>query len=292
MLTEIEKVLPSEIEKRSFEIIAEELGDKQLIPGTESIVKRCIHTSADFDYADNLIFSENVVEKALKAIRGGASIVTDTQMGKAGINKKCLAGYGGEVYCFMSDDDVAQAAKRNKTTRAAASMDKAAKLGEQVIFAIGNAPTALVRLYELIKEEKIAPELVIAVPVGFVNVVQSKELILSLENTPYIVARGRKGGSNIAACICNALLYMGDGGKKRMKKPYFPMFVDLSGRQVTVVGGGSVALRRSETLLYFGVDIKVIAPEIRSEFYRLDSEGKLFCVTENIRKGMQKEQIL
>ena len=101
MLTEIEKVLPSEIEKRSFEIIAEELGDKQLIPGTESIVKRCIHTSADFDYADNLIFSENVVEKALKAIRGGASIVTDTQMGKAGINKKCLAGYGGEVYCFM-----------------------------------------------------------------------------------------------------------------------------------------------------------------------------------------------
>lgn len=214
MLTEIEKVLPSEIEKRSFEIIAEELGDKQLIPGTESIVKRCIHTSADFDYADNLIFSENVVEKALKAIRGGASIVTDTQMGKAGINKKCLAGYGGEVYCLMSDDDVAQAAKRNKTTRAAASMDKAAKLGEQVIFAIGNAPTALVRLYELIKEEKIAPELVIAVPVGFVNVVQSKELILSLENTPYIVARGRKGGSNIAACICNALLYMGDGGKR------------------------------------------------------------------------------
>ena len=198
MLTEIEKVLPSEIEKRSFEIIAEELGDKQLIPGTESIVKRCIHTSADFDYADNLIFSENVVEKALKAIRGGASIVTDTQMGKAGINKKCLAGYGGEVYCFMSDDDVAQAAK----------------LGEQVIFAIGNAPTALVRLYELIKEEKIAPELVIAVPVGFVNVVQSKVLILSLENSPYIVARGRKGGSNIAACICNALLYMGDGGKR------------------------------------------------------------------------------
>lgn len=161
-----------------------------------------------------ILFSENVVEKALKAIRGGASIVTDTQMGKAGINKKCLAGYGGEVYCFMSDDDVAQAAKRNKTTRAAASMDKAAKLGEQVIFAIGNAPTALVRLYELIKEEKIAPELVIAVPVGFVNVVQSKELILSLENTPYIVARGRKGGSNIAACICNALLYMGDGGKR------------------------------------------------------------------------------
>ena len=141
--------------------------------------------------------------------------MTDTQMGKAGIIKNSLAGYGGEVYCFMSDDDVAQAAKRNKTTRAAASMDKAAKLGEQVIFAIGNAPTALVRLYELIKEEKIAPELVIAVPVGFVNVVQSKELILSLENTPYIVARGRKGGSNIAACICNATFVQWETEGKR-----------------------------------------------------------------------------
>jgi precorrin-8X/cobalt-precorrin-8 methylmutase len=215
MLREIEKVLPSDIEKRSFEIITEELGDKKLIPGTEMIVKRCIHTSADFDYADNLVFSDSVVEKALKAIRNGASVVTDTQMGKAGINKKCLARYGGEVYCFMSDEDVAQAAKKNKTTRAAASMDKAAKLGNHVIYAIGNAPTALVRLYELIKEGRINPELVIAVPVGFVNVVQSKELILSLEDTPYIVARGRKGGSNIAACICNALLYMEDGGAGR-----------------------------------------------------------------------------
>ena len=208
MLTEIEKVLPSEIEKRSFEIIAEELGDKQLIPGTESIVKRCIHTSADFDYADNLIFSENVVEKALKAIRGGASIVTDTQMGKAGINKKCLAGYGGEVYCFMSDEDVAEKAKTMGTTRATASMEKAAEIKEPLIFAVGNAPTALVKLYELIQEKRLAPELIIGVPVGFVNVVQSKELILSLPDTPYIVAQGRKGGSNIAACICNALLYM------------------------------------------------------------------------------------
>ena len=159
-------------------------------------MKRCIHTSADFDYADNSYFSENVVEKALKAIRGGASIVTDTQMGKAGINKKCLAGYGGEVYCFMSDDDVAQAAKRNKTTRAAASMDKAAKLfggGERpCIFAIGNAPTALIRLYELIREGKIKPALIIGAPVGFVNVIQSKELILSLKDTPYIVAERQK----------------------------------------------------------------------------------------------------
>lgn len=208
MLSEIEKVLPAEIEKRSFEIITEELGDKKLIPGTELIVKRCIHTSADFDYVDNLVFSENVVQRAMDAIRRGTPIVTDTQMGKAGINKKRLAQYGSEVLCFMSDEDVAAAAKANGTTRAAASMDKAAALGRDVIFAIGNAPTALVRLYELVKEGKIHPELIIAVPVGFVNVVQSKELILDLKDTPSIVARGRKGGSNIAACICNALLYM------------------------------------------------------------------------------------
>ena len=219
MMTELEQVRPADIEKRSFEIITEELGNRALIPGTEPIVKRCIHTSADFDYADNLVFSEHAVERALDAIRSGASIVTDTQMGRSGINKKRLARYGGEVYCFMSDEDVAEAAKRDGTTRAAASMDKAAamyraaqeqKTADRLIFAIGNAPTALVRLYELIKEGALKPELIIGVPVGFVNVVQSKELILGLEDTPYIVARGRKGGSNIAACICNALLYMLD----------------------------------------------------------------------------------
>lgn len=214
MLNELEQVLPADIEKRSFEIIAKELGDKKLLPGTEPVVKRCIHTSADFDYADNLVFSDNVVERALSAIQNGASIVTDTQMAKAGINKKRLAQYGGEVYCFMSDEDVAQVAKENGTTRAAACMDKAAALYQNggqdrgLIFAIGNAPTALVRLYELINEGKLNPELIIAAPVGFVNVVQSKELILTLKDIPYIVARGRKGGSNIAACICNSLMYM------------------------------------------------------------------------------------
>ena len=204
----LEEILPQEIEKRSFEIITDELGDTPLIPGTEPIVKRCIHTSADFDYAKNLVFSPGVVDKALAAIENGACIVTDTQMGKAGINKNRLAQYGGEVFCFMSDEDVAQAAKQNGTTRATASMDKAALLNRPLIFAVGNAPTALVRLYELTKEGRIKPELIIGVPVGFVNVVQAKQLILSLTETPYIVARGRKGGSNIAACICNALLYM------------------------------------------------------------------------------------
>ena len=207
MKIELENVKPQEIEKKSFEIITQELGDTPLIPGTEMIVKRCIHTSADFDYAENLCFSEGAVEKAREAIRNGVSIVTDTQMAKAGINKKTLAKYGGQVYCFMSDEDVAQTAKANGTTRATACIDKAAAMGENFIFAIGNAPTALVRLYELIQEGKIHPALLIGVPVGFVNVVQSKELIMKTD-VPYIVAKGRKGGSNIAACICNALMYL------------------------------------------------------------------------------------
>lgn len=207
MKIELEKVLPSDIEKRSFEIITEELNGK--IPEDEKapIIKRVIHTSADFEYADNLCFSEGVVNYALDVIKRGACIVTDTQMGKSGINKKALARHGGEVFCFMSDEDVAATAKENGTTRATASMDKASLLDKELIFAIGNAPTALIRLYELIQEGKIKPALIIGVPVGFVNVVQSKELIMNM-NVPYIVAKGRKGGSNVAAAICNALLYM------------------------------------------------------------------------------------
>ena len=206
---ELENVKPMDIEKRSFEIITEELGEKAalLTPGTELIVKRCIHTSADFDYAENLCFSENAAAKAIQAIKEGASIVTDTQMARAGINKIVLARYGGEALCFMSDADVAAEAKGRGVTRAVVSMEKAARLDKKLIFAIGNAPTALVRLYELINEGKLDPALIIGVPVGFVNVVQSKELIMQTD-VPYIVARGRKGGSNIAACICNALLYM------------------------------------------------------------------------------------
>ncbi len=209
MKVELERVLPADIEKRSFEIITEELGDRKLPEDKALLIKRVIHTSADFDNADNLCFSEGVMEKALDAIRNGASIVTDTQMGRSGINKKCLARYGGQVHCFIGDEDVAEAAKAGGTTRAAASMDKAAAMGTPLIFAIGNAPTALVRLYELITEGKLSPALVIGVPVGFVNVVQSKELIMEAD-VPYIVARGRKGGSNVAAAICNALLYMLD----------------------------------------------------------------------------------
>ncbi len=206
MNIELEQVTPMEIERRSFEIIESELPhplDPQLAP----IIKRVIHTSADFEYADSLCFSPDVVNKALDAIRRGACIVTDTNMGKAGVNKKALSRHGGEVFCFMADEDVAAMAKANGTTRAVASMDKAAALDRPLIFAIGNAPTALIRLYELIGEGKLHPELIIGVPVGFVNVVQSKELIMAAD-VPFIVARGRKGGSNVAAAICNALLYM------------------------------------------------------------------------------------
>ena len=206
MKIQLENVKPQEIEARSFEIISEELGERKLDPEKELIIKRCIHTSADFEYADSLCFSEGAVEKAVEAIKRGACIVTDTQMGKSGINKKALARFGGEVYCFMSDEDVAAKAKEKGSTRATVSMDKAAELDRPLIFAIGNAPTALIRLYELITEGKLRPELIIGVPVGFVNVVQSKELIMQTD-VPYIVARGRKGGSTIAACICNALHY-------------------------------------------------------------------------------------
>lgn len=206
MKIELENVKPMDIEARSFEIITEELKGKKLDSDQELIIKRCIHTSADFDYADNLCFSEQSVSLAMEALKKGACIVTDTQMAKSGINKRALARLGGEVYCFMSDEDVAVRAKELGTTRAHVCMDKACTLDKPLIFAIGNAPTALVRLYELIEEGKIKPELIIGVPVGFVNVVQSKELIMETK-IPYIVARGRKGGSNIAACIVNALLY-------------------------------------------------------------------------------------
>ncbi len=204
-----EHVLPADIEKRSFEIIGQELREMGIVlPKRQApITMRCIHTSADFDYAKNLVFSENAIDRAREAIKKGASILTDTNMGKSGINRKRLESFGGQLYCFMSDEDVAKKAKENGTTRAVASMDKACQLKEPLIIAIGNAPTALIHLYELIEEGRICPELVIGVPVGFVNVEPAKELIMSQNKVPYIVAKGRKGGSNIAACICNALIY-------------------------------------------------------------------------------------
>ena len=202
----IEQIKPMDIEKRSFEIITELLGERKLDPENELVIKRVIHTSADFDYADNLVFSPHAVQKGIEALRGGCDIVTDTQMAKAGINKTILGKLGGEVHCFMSDPDVAAEAKERGITRAIVSMERAAKLSKPCIFAIGNAPTALISLHEQIQAGTLHPALIIGVPVGFVNVVESKELILDSE-VPHIVARGRKGGSNVAAAICNALLY-------------------------------------------------------------------------------------
>ncbi|MBR2591120.1 MAG: precorrin-8X methylmutase [Clostridia bacterium] len=196
---------PSKIEARSMELIESELA-MPIADDIKDIVKRVIHCTADFDYAENLAFSPGAVEKALAALRDGCAIVTDTQMAKAGINKKAAAALGCEVHCYMSDADVAQTALNNGSTRAVASMDKAAALKKPTIFVIGNAPTALLRLRELIDSGKVAPALVIGVPVGFVNILEAKQAIMSAD-VPYIVAQGRKGGSNVAAAIVNALLY-------------------------------------------------------------------------------------
>lgn len=200
---------PAEIEKRSFEIITEELKTIAHAEWEESmalVIKRVIHTTADFSYAENLKFSEGVVELAKHCLQEGTSIITDTTMAMAGINKKKLAALGGSVHCFMADEEVAKEAKERGVTRASVSMEHSAALGEDLIYAVGNAPTALVTLYDLVKEGRLHPKLIIGVPVGFVNVVEAKELIMQLD-VPYIVAAGRKGGSNVAAAICNALLY-------------------------------------------------------------------------------------
>ncbi|WP_077390714.1 precorrin-8X methylmutase [Mobilibacterium timonense] len=202
---ELENVLPADIEARSFEIIRSELPHpvpEELAP----VIIMAIHTSADLEYADSLCFSDGVMDVARKTLRDRATIVTDTNMALAGINNSALEKLRCRKICFMADPDVAAAAKENGFTRAAASVDKAASIDGPLIYAVGNAPTALVRLYEKINNGEMRPDLVIGVPVGFVNVVQAKELIMTTD-VPYIVARGRKGGSNVAAAIVNALMY-------------------------------------------------------------------------------------
>lgn len=207
MLNGIEIVKPEDIEKRSFEIISQILGEREFPPMHGPIIKRVIHTTADFEYADSLNISETAVPAGIEAIKAGCNIVTDTKMASVGINKKALLKYGGQVVCFMDNESVAVEAKEKNVTRASLCMEKAATDMNNRIYVIGNAPTALIRLYELIKENVISPALVVGVPVGFVNVVESKELFKTL-NIPYIITEGRKGGSNIAAAIINALLYM------------------------------------------------------------------------------------
>ena len=208
LTSKIERLLPEEIEKRSFEIITEELKERGIVLPVEQemITKRVIHTSADFDYAGTMTYSKDAVFIAKELLKNGADIVTDTNMALAGINKKALAKLGGCAHCFMADEDVSRIAKERGVTRAVVSMEKAANIEKPVIFAVGNAPTALIQLYEMIQERNWRPAFVIGVPVGFVNVEVAKELIMETE-VPYIINRGRKGGSNVAAAICNALLY-------------------------------------------------------------------------------------
>lgn len=205
---------PADIEARSFEIIGRELGERRFDAGVEQVVKRVIHTTADFDYADTLHFTPRAIESGVAALRGGATIVTDTTMVAAGVNKRVLGSFGGATATFVADPSVAEEARRRQTTRSAVSMERAAVLEGPLVFAIGNAPTALIRIAELLESSEMEPPaLVIGVPVGFVNVVESKELI-ETARVEHIVARGRKGGSTVAAAICNALLYLASGDRR------------------------------------------------------------------------------
>ena len=206
-MIQLEHILPADIEKTSFSIIERELKEKNISLPEElaPIIKRVIHTTADFEYAKTLKFSSGVLKIINEAIQNGADIVTDTNMALSGINKKSLARFGGEVHCFMADEKIAALAKEQNLTRAAVSMKKAAEIQKPLIFAIGNAPTALVELCSLM-QGGFKPVAVIGVPVGFVNVVAAKEMIME-SGVPYIVNEGRKGGSTVAAAICNAILY-------------------------------------------------------------------------------------
>ena len=207
-INQIEHLLPEEIERRSFQIIGEELENRGILLPREQemITKRAIHATADLDYVRTLCYSEDAVATVKRLIQNGADIVTDTNMALAGINKKALAAFGGEAHCFMALEETARLAKERGTTRAAVSMELAAELEKPVVFAIGNAPTALIQLYEMIERGAFRPAFIIGVPVGFVNVETAKELIMETD-VPYIVNRGRKGGSNVAAAVCNAVLY-------------------------------------------------------------------------------------
>ncbi len=198
---------PQEIEDKSFKIIDEEAGKHGFNKQEWPIVRRMIHTSADFDYIKTIRFYGGAIEKGIKAIQQGKQIITDTNMARVGIRKKEVLEFGGQIRCLIADEEVANRAKESGTTRALAAVDMAAKDMEGGIYVVGNAPTALLRLIELIREEKAAPALVIGFPVGFVNAAESKDELMELD-IPYITNKGRKGGSNIAASIVNALAIM------------------------------------------------------------------------------------
>lgn len=197
---------PEEIERASMAIIGREMGDWAGPAENLPILKRVIHTTADFDFVRNLLFSPNAVWLGREALRRGITVVTDTAMAAAGIGKPAAARWGVSVVCRMADPDVRDEALRRGVTRAVVSMERAAAETPDAIFAIGNAPTALIRLCELVREGAARPSLVVGVPVGFVNVVESKEMLVATD-VPYIAAMGRKGGSPVASAVVNALLY-------------------------------------------------------------------------------------
>lgn len=197
---------PEEIERASMAIIGREMGDWAGPAENLPVLKRVIHTTADFDFVRNLLFSPNAVRLGREALRRGVTVVTDTAMAAAGIGKPAAARWGVSVVCRMADPDVRNEALRRGVTRAVVSMERAAAETPDAIFAIGNAPTALIRLCELVREGAARPSLVVGVPVGFVNVVESKEMLVATD-VPYIAAMGRKGGSPVASAVVNALLY-------------------------------------------------------------------------------------
>lgn len=219
-MMEIEHVRPADIEKTSFQIIEREVREmgRRIPEEKKHVLLRVIHTTADFEYLDTMTFSEGALEKAADAFRRGAHVVTDTTMAMSGINKRRLADCGGEAHCYVADPGVAETALREGTTRSAAAVDKAVREAVlpdgkdkkyPLVFAVGNAPTALLALEEQLRKGFL-PELIIAVPVGFVNVIPAKERIMAAcdaAGVPYICNKGRKGGSSVAAAICNAILY-------------------------------------------------------------------------------------
>ena len=202
-------MLPHEIERLSFQIIDSEAGDHRFPDDQWPVVRRVIHTSADFEWQTMIRIHPEAVAAGVAAIRSGCTVVTDTNMARVGIRQRDLSRFGGSLRCYMTDERVAESAAREGITRARAAVDVAMKEAPQGIYVVGNAPTALLRIIELIDQDRMQPALVIGLPVGFVNAAESKALLLE-KDVPFITNVGRKGGSNVAAAVMNALIIITD----------------------------------------------------------------------------------
>jgi precorrin-8X/cobalt-precorrin-8 methylmutase len=202
---------PVEIERKSMELIEEELGELDCSLEARQIIKRVVHATAEPELADKVIISDKAIESGFKALKAGANIVTDVNMLRAGIGERRLSRLGGELKCFISSDEVASLAKEEGITRSMMSMRQAIKNDENQVFAIGNAPTALVELMRLVEADEVSPRLIVGTPVGFVGAKEAKAKLETLD-VPYITLRGRRGGSAVAASIVNAMLRLIDNG--------------------------------------------------------------------------------